>query len=37
LVLKTDADQFTGRLRDTFRGRRGDDAGGAFVMTIHPT
>ena len=36
VVLQASADQFMGRLRATFQGRRSEDPGGAFVMAIHP-
>ncbi len=36
VVVQTAGDQFTGRLRQTFHGRRSDDPGRAFILTIQP-
>lgn len=36
VILQASDDQFVGRLRNTFHGRRSEDPGRSFVMTIHP-
>ncbi|QGT78232.1 hypothetical protein GM160_04570 [Guyparkeria halophila] len=36
VILHAGEDRFMGRLRQTFHGRRNDDPGTSFVMTIHP-
>jgi len=35
-IVQAERDQFAGRLRDTFDGRRDEDPNGTFVMTLHP-
>ncbi len=36
VILQAGEDRSMGRLRQTFHGRRKEDLGGCFVMTIHP-
>ena len=36
-IVQAERDQFAGRIRNTFDGRRDEDPNGTFVMTLHPT
>lgn len=36
VILNAGEDRFMGRLRQTFHGRRNEDPGTSFVMTLHP-
>ncbi|MFW6379010.1 MAG: hypothetical protein ACOCY2_00385 [Guyparkeria sp.] len=36
VILNAGEERFIGRLRQTFHGRRTEDLGASFVMTIHP-